>query len=192
MMKVFVDVINVDGDHYLSRNVKFGGDIVNVDMFNIFFDKLSASVHKKDIGISMLPTENKKRFGVVFKESDFGGEYVLEEYAQKIIPSKDDVIIETCKYFNISVETLFAKTRANVSVKPRQFIMFLFWYMCGMSKKQSSNVFSLDHATGLHAINVSLPAYFASNDYEILGAIEYFSIKYGHDLKGYFLEEHDN
>ena len=185
-MRIFVEILNIDGEHILSRNISVD-NAFNVDQFYRFYNKLDDMVLAKELScVYFFPFEKSKSFTFILHENEFG-EYCIRELIEKIKPDTEKIIKDVCEFFRITKEELFLKSRKEQFVKPRQFATFLLWYVGGMSKKQSSYYFLQDHASGLNSINKALPSYYISNDPTIRSAIEYFSLKYGTDLKSYFI-----
>lgn len=186
-MKLFIEVFDICGDYILSKNLSFGCGIYDIDAIQRFLAQLSDKVDSKD-GFS-LDGEPSKRFTITL-EYDTNGEYVIKETRDKIIPGKDQILSDVVSYFRIEPEEIYLKSRKTKYVKPQQFASLLLWVIGGMTVKDAGGLFGKDHSTCLYSIRKAIPGYYVSGDTEVVGATEFFSLKYGVDLKSFIVDQY--
>lgn len=189
-MRIYIEVLQVNGEHILSENVRLDGGSYNMRALSMLYSKIGDMVLTKRISnIRFSQLETRKQYDMFIKLNESGNEYdVVTTKDRDEHPTREQVVKDVCDYFGISESTLRAETNKRTTVKPRQFAMLLFWVACKNGITTAGAEFMRDHATALYAIKVAIPSYYVAKDKEILGAIEYFSIKYGIDV-GTFIND---
>lgn len=176
-MKIYIEVFNIEGEHILSRNVSFDGGWYNINKLYSFFEKLDDMILMNQIeDIRLLPTEKSKRFTLELVDKD--NQYFISNSRAEIVRTDDEIISDIAEFFRINPSIILDRCRKKESVKPRQFAMFLLWYVNKRSTTNIGKIFLKDHATVLHSISKVLSAYIISRDQQITMAVEYFSQKY--------------
>ena len=66
-------------------------------------------------------------------------------------PETHHVLSAVAKVFSVSIDDLFASTRKNRIVEPRQCAMYLLRDIYGYTYAEAAGVFGLDHGTAMHA-----------------------------------------